>query len=522
MSSSIEIDRLIIIDQDLCENKQFIDALQSNFNIKIETICDLYNSNGFDEHAENILYISSSFEGPLFEKLLSKQKPVISHLIVEDCIRNRITLPLPKHPLFNYFMKDYVICFSIDDKRKTRIINKYLNLIRFMGGQSRRDMNSGKSFERTHLIESKTDSVNYRLASIYGLPILSKEWIDHFWEHRLSKDFDPNDPELMKYRIKPLTDLRITLYNFTPDEITKKTELIIEQGGHSVPLYDRNCTHLVIKNDSESDYLNILENFDELPKFIISEKWLDSTIKLNYRDKEESYLLKIPLSEKIEIDSTPTKDDHPTLNSILLSPNYDNSIDDSSFVDKNDLKKQAITQELYQTELNYVNILKDIIKIFREPLRNHQLPGQFPNDIELKTMFDGLLPIIAVHEKILNELEPVVKNWKAENEIGKIFQAHSAELIKVYPQYVNYYEKTKETIEHCIMKYPKFDSFLKAGEASQECKKQTFKELLINPIQRLPRIELYLRTLLDRTDKLHPDYKLLNESLDTIISVNNY
>lgn len=76
----------------------------------------------------------------------------------------------------------------------------------------------------------------------------------------------------MKYRIKPLTDLRITLYNFTPDEITKKTELIIEQGGHSVPLYDRNCTHLVIKNDSESDYLNILENFDELPKFIISEK----------------------------------------------------------------------------------------------------------------------------------------------------------------------------------------------------------------------------------------------------------
>lgn len=32
-----------------------------------------------------------------------------------------------------------------------------------MGGQSRRDMNSGKSFERTHLIESKTDSVNYRV-----------------------------------------------------------------------------------------------------------------------------------------------------------------------------------------------------------------------------------------------------------------------------------------------------------------------------------------------------------------------
>ena len=32
-----------------------------------------------------------------------------------------------------------------------------------MGGQSRRDMKSGKSFDRTHLIESTTDSDNYKV-----------------------------------------------------------------------------------------------------------------------------------------------------------------------------------------------------------------------------------------------------------------------------------------------------------------------------------------------------------------------
>lgn len=32
-----------------------------------------------------------------------------------------------------------------------------------MNGQSRRDMNSGKSYERTHLIESTTGSVNYQV-----------------------------------------------------------------------------------------------------------------------------------------------------------------------------------------------------------------------------------------------------------------------------------------------------------------------------------------------------------------------
>lgn len=158
---------------------------------------------------QNVLYISSSFEGALFNRLKSLHLPIISDIIVEYCIQNRIvcfvqlelcsysilnctiiiffpfpkTLPLPKHPLFNYFMKDYVICFSINDKRKTvcflfqsffqylielisliqNIINKYLNLIRYMNGQSRRDMNTGKSYERTHLIESTTGSVNYQV-----------------------------------------------------------------------------------------------------------------------------------------------------------------------------------------------------------------------------------------------------------------------------------------------------------------------------------------------------------------------
>lgn len=62
--------------------------------------------------------------------------------------------------------------------------------------------------------------------------------------------------------------------------------------------------------------------------------------------------------------------------------------------------------------------------MFRDPLRNHDLPEQFPNEIELKTIFGCLPPIIDVHEKILVELQPVVANWKADNEIGKIFQKH--------------------------------------------------------------------------------------------------
>lgn len=63
-------------------------------------------------------------------------------------------------------------------------------------------------------------------------------------------------------------------------------------------------------------------------------------------------------------------------------------------------------------------------QVFHEPLKNHQMPDQFPNEIEMKTIFGTLPPIIEVHQKILVELEKVVTHWRAENAIGKIFQQH--------------------------------------------------------------------------------------------------
>lgn len=76
----------------------------------------------------------------MFEHLMKEKKPIISDAIVEDCIKERKVLfayfsicafqmqltcfcfqvlPFPKHPLFNYSMKNFVICFSITDKKDT-------------------------------------------------------------------------------------------------------------------------------------------------------------------------------------------------------------------------------------------------------------------------------------------------------------------------------------------------------------------------------------------------------------------
>ncbi|XP_017481243.1 PREDICTED: protein ECT2-like [Rhagoletis zephyria] len=414
-------------------------------------------------------------------------------------------------------MKNFVICFSTTDKRQTIMINRYLNLIRFMAGQSRRDMKTGRSFDRTHLIETTTESDNYKLAVIYGIPILKKEWIDVVWKQRRNVNFcATNNAEVeAPHRLKPFTRLQISLYNYTSEEEAELRQAVLKNGGKVLPVGEtiaEGCTHLVVKivqqDLQQAEVSSLIEGSAHLPKYVVTDKWLTLCLETLTREDESGCRLKVPglLNFSATMGGhhfnynscTPSKGDdsiaHHTMSSLLLSPNYDKSFDEvNTTVDKADLKKQAITQELYQTEMNYVTILKDVLKIFHEPLKNPRTPGELPNEIELKTMFGGLPPIIEVHEQILRELEPVVANWKAENEVGKIFQKHSKTFLTVYPQYINFFEQTKEMIETCKLKYPCFSKFIRASQLNAECKKQTFQELLINPIQRLPRIEMYLR-----------------------------
>ena len=65
--------------------------------------------------------------------------------------------------------------------------------------------------------------------------------------------------------------------------------------------------------------------------------------------------------------------------------------------------------------------------------------------------------------------------------------------MNVYPKFINFFEISKETLQRCDKQYPRFHAFLKAKESEAECARQTIVDLLITPIQRLPRIILLLQ-----------------------------
>ena len=65
-------------------------------------------------------------------------------------------------------------------------------------------------------------------------------------------------------------------------------------------------------------------------------------------------------------------------------------------------------------------------------------------------------------------------------------------MLKTYPPFVNFYEKTKDAINNCDKIKPRFHAFLKIAQSKPECGRQTLVELLIRPVQRLPSTLLLL------------------------------
>lgn len=117
--------------------------------------------------------------------------------------------------------------------------------------------------------------------------------------------------------------------------------------------------------------------------------------------------------------------------------------------------------------------------------------GELLNSTEAK-IFGNFPPIYEVHKKMLEELKYCAARWTEDTSVGNIFLKYSSDLVKAYPPYVNFFENTKEMLDQCDQNKPRFHAFLKVCQTKPECGRQSLKELLIKPVQRLPSISLLL------------------------------
>ncbi|XP_012150547.1 epithelial cell transforming 2 pebble isoform X3 [Megachile rotundata] len=190
---------------------------------------------------------------------------------------------------------------------------------------------------------------------------------------------------------------------------------------------------------------------------------------------------------------------------------------------KNLSPRHQVFLELVQTESNYVGILSTIMTLFKSPLEDLiDTSGELLNGTEAKIIFGNFPPIYEVHKKMLEELRYSATYWMEDISIGNIFLKFAPDLVKAYPPYVNFFENTKEMLDQCDQNKPRFHAFLKVCQTKPECGRQSLKELLIKPVQRLPSISLLLNDILKHTNKNNPDHSALELSISSIKEVMTY
>jgi len=183
--------------------------------------------------------------------------------------------------------------------------------------------------------------------------------------------------------------------------------------------------------------------------------------------------------------------------------------------------RQQVFAELVQTEENYVNILRTIVEVFKRPLEEDPKMTLL-NQTQMKIIFGGVPPILAVHEKMLADLSALLRDWREPVCIGDVIGRYSGELMRAYPPFVNFFENAKKTLEECDRAIPRFHAFLKVCEGRRECGRQTLAELLIRPVQRLASVSLLLTDLLKHTRKEkgeHRDGPALEAALASVKEV---
>lgn len=146
-------------------------------------------------------------------------------------------------------------------------------------------------------------------------------------------------------------------------------------------------------------------------------------------------------------------------------------------------------------------------------MTNSQSAGLSKDDV--LTLFSNVEMLFNLHKKFLDGIRERVMNWGSVSHIGDLFLA--ATWIKLYKHYASNQPTAVKALKEIREKNAKFREYLKAREFAPVMMMMGLDTLVQQPIQRVPRCELFLifglSFFLRRTFPPQPDIELLQEEL---------
>ncbi|XP_043486042.1 protein ECT2 isoform X2 [Polistes fuscatus] len=513
-------------------------------------------------------FILKEFEGPEYDVLHKSAHRILGPTALLQLAEKKDSLPSIKRPMYTQAMVGAVVVFT--GFRKKDELTRLINMIHNMGGSIRKEMGT----KVTHLIANCCGGEKYRYAVVFRVPIMSMNWVTTLWSTRDDvSSYGSNEELITAHKLKPFFGARVCFFGFPEEEKKHMCEVLQQQGGEPTEIDDPNCTHVVVDESN----VNTLPDLASVKAHVVKAEWFWTSVQDEGAADEKDYLFEDYLESVLSPSASVRRDSQQTATpstastrrkrkrlaetlSSLVQNGTDSpavhkrrsSVSDAghlsvsgSFLDctaspdkqlldeveavnadgtrKNRSPRHQVFLELVQTESNYVGILSTIMTLFKSPLEElTETSGELVNSTEVKIIFGNFPPIYEVHKKMLEELRYSATYWTEDVSIGNIFLKFAPDLVKAYPPYVNFFENTKEMLDQCDQNKPRFHAFLKICQTKPECGRQSLKELLIKPVQRLPSISLLLNDILKHTSKSNPDYSALELSISSIKEVMTY
>lgn len=175
-----------------------------------------------------------------------------------------------------------------------------------------------------------------------------------------------------------------------------------------------------------------------------------------------------------------------------------------------------VVVELYETERSYVESLQTLVMKYLQPLKSSENNCIIDAGI-VDEIFYQVPEILQHHELFLEELKRRLEDWDVNQKVGDLFldTFTKQSVIDTYTAFINNWKNAKEAVKNASQSKPAFARFLETM-AREHKGKLALDSLLIMPVQRIPRYELLIQTLLKHTEESHTDARNLVEAQQAV------
>ncbi|XP_026823860.1 rho guanine nucleotide exchange factor 17 isoform X4 [Ooceraea biroi] len=175
---------------------------------------------------------------------------------------------------------------------------------------------------------------------------------------------------------------------------------------------------------------------------------------------------------------------------------------------RNDTRTHVVV-ELYDTERSYVEALQILVNKYLQPLKSPENAGLVDAGT-VDEIFYQIPALLSHHEVFLEELRRRLDTWELRQTIGDVFLDVFTKpvVLETYTLFLDNWKSARKAIKTTCQAKPAFARFLETMEREHKGK-LGLDQLLIKPVQKIPRYELLIQRLLKHTDPTHPDHELL-------------